>query len=70
MNVVRPDGLITTIYGLRDPALFVKKEGEIDNENEFTTWVEYWDGETLVHRSAHVTVKKLPEFAQTIAGGF
>ncbi len=70
MNVETPEGLITTIYGLRKASDFIKKEGVIDNDDEFTTWVEYWNGETLVHRSAHVTVKKLPEFAQSISGGF
>jgi len=43
-----------------DDSLLTKKEGTVDNENEYTTWVEYWlDGE-LVHRSAHVTLKKSP----------
>ena len=46
-----------------DDSLLTKQEGTIDNENELTTWVEYWlDGE-LVHRSAHVTLKKMPTFA-------
>ena len=52
--------LVTTTKGEMDEALLEKKEGVVDNENEFTTWVEYWlDGE-LVHRSAHVTLKKMP----------
>jgi hypothetical protein len=46
-----------------DDSLLEHRSGEIDNENELTTWVEYWlDGE-LVHRSAHVTLKKMPSFA-------
>ena len=41
-----------------DESLLEKLEGSIDNDNETTTWVEYWlDGE-LVHRSAHVQLKK------------
>ncbi len=40
-----------------DEALLEKKTGEIDNENEHTTWVEYWFEEELVHRSVHVTLK-------------
>jgi hypothetical protein len=41
-----------------DDSLLEKKEGVVDNDDEYTTWVEYWlDGE-LVHRSAHVTLKK------------
>ena len=55
--------LITTPTGEMDDSLLDKKEGNVDNENEYTTWVEYWlDGE-LVHRSAHVTLKKMPAFA-------
>jgi hypothetical protein len=41
-----------------DDSLLEKREGSLDNDNETTTWVEYWlDGE-LVHRSVHVTLKK------------
>jgi hypothetical protein len=43
-----------------DDSLLVKKEGSIDDENEYTTWVEYWLDDELVHRSAHVTLKKSP----------
>jgi len=54
--------IITTTKGDMDESLLEKKEGSIDNDNEYTTWVEYWlDGE-LVHRSAHVTLKKMPSF--------
>ena len=50
--------LVTTTKGEIDESLLEKKEGSVDNDNESTTWVEYWlDGE-LVHRSAHVTLKK------------
>lgn len=43
-----------------DDSLLEKREGSVDDDNEFTTWVEYWlDGE-MVHRSAHVTLKKWP----------
>jgi hypothetical protein len=46
-----------------DESLLEKKEGSVDNDNEYTTWVEYWlDGE-LVHRSAHVQLKKSVELA-------
>lgn len=50
--------MITTTKGLMDESLLRKVEGEVDNDNEHTTWVEYWDGDELVHRSAHVTLKK------------
>lgn len=52
-----------------DEALLEKREGEVDDENEHTTWVEYWlDGE-LVHRSVHVHLKKAL-FATVEAGDF
>jgi len=54
--------LVTTTKGEMDEALLEKREGTVDNENEYTTWVEYWLGEELVHRSAHVTLKKVPTF--------
>jgi hypothetical protein len=45
-----------------DDSLLEKREGSVDNDNEYTTWIEYWlDGE-LVHRSAHVTLKQPPSF--------
>ena len=50
--------LVTTTKGEMDESLLEKKEGSVDNDNESTTWVEYWlDGE-LVHRSAHVQLKQ------------
>ena len=50
--------IVTTTKGDIDDSLLVKQEGFVDNDNEHTTWVEYWlDGE-LVHRSAHVALKK------------
>ena len=55
--------MITTTKGDMDESLLEKREGSIENDNEMTTWVEYWlDGE-LVHRSVHVTLKKVPSFA-------
>jgi hypothetical protein len=52
--------IVTTTKGDMDDSLLVKREGSVDNEDEHTTWTEYWlDGE-LVHRSAHVTLKKSP----------
>ena len=50
--------IVTTTKGDMDDSLLEKKEGFVDNEDEYTTWVEYWlDGE-LVHRSAHVQLKQ------------
>ena len=52
--------IIDGVLGEMDESLLEKRESVVDNEDEHTTAVEYWlDGE-LVHRSAHVTLKKLP----------
>ena len=62
--------LVNTTKGQMDEALLEKKEGTVDNENEFTTWVEYWHEGELVHRSAHVTLKKVPQlFAEAASIG-
>lgn len=50
--------MVNTIHGPMDESLLEKKQGEIDNENEQTSWVEYWLGAELVHRSVHVRLKK------------
>ena len=50
--------LITTTKGEMDESLLEKKEGSVDNDNEYTTWVEYWHEGELVHRSVHVQLKK------------
>jgi hypothetical protein len=50
--------IVNTTKGEMDDSLLEKKEGFVDNDDEYTTWVEYWlDGE-LVHRSVHVQLKK------------
>jgi len=53
-----------------DEALLVKTEGVVDNEHEHTTWVEYrFPGDdTIVHRSAHVTLKQLPDWLGSVLG--
>jgi len=62
--------IVTTTKGDMDDSQLAKREGTVDNDNELTTWVEYWlDGE-LVHRSAHVTLKKIPTFAGGAAASF
>lgn len=50
--------MITTTKGLMDESQLEKREGIVDNDNERTTWVEYWHEGELVHRSAHVQLKK------------
>ena len=53
---------VFTTKGDMDESLLEKREGTVDNDNELTTWVEYWLEGELVHRSAHVTLKKSPVF--------
>jgi hypothetical protein len=62
--------VIETTKGPMDEALLQKKEGVLEDDNETTAWVEYWDGDELVHRSAHVTLKKWPEGLGAIAAQF
>jgi hypothetical protein len=50
--------MVTTIYGDMDEALLEKKEGGFEDDNENTSWVEYWLNGELVHRSVHVRLKK------------
>jgi len=62
--------IVTTTKGDMDDSLLGHRSGEVDDDNEFTTWTEYWlDGE-LVHRSAHVTLKKMPAFAGAETASF
>lgn len=49
---------ITTTKGLLDEELLEKREGVVENDTENTTWTEYWLEGELVHRSAHVRLKK------------
>lgn len=49
---------ISTIHGLVDESELRHAPGKFENENEHTTWDEYYLGEQLVHRSAHVRLKK------------
>jgi hypothetical protein len=55
--------LITTTYGDMDDSLLERKDGAFEDDNELTTWVEYWKDAELVHRSVHVTLKKSPTYA-------
>ena len=59
--------LVTTTKGDMDDSLLEKREGTVDNDNELTTWVEYWLQGELVHRSAHVTLKKTVTLTSSVA---
>jgi hypothetical protein len=61
--------IITTTKGEMDDVFLVKKTGEFDNDNEHTTWVEYWINGEIVHRSAHVVLKQ-SVFSNIQEGGF
>jgi len=62
--------IVTTTKGDMDDSMLENRTGTVDNENELTTWTEYWlDGE-LVHRSVHVTLKKSPAFAGAETANF
>ena len=54
--------LVNTLHkgklGQMDDSVLEKREGVVDTEVEYTTWVEYWFEGELVHRSAHVTIKQ------------
>jgi hypothetical protein len=50
--------IITTTKGDMDTSLLEKKTGSIDDDNEFTQWIEYWLEDELVHRSVHVRLKR------------
>jgi hypothetical protein len=62
--------LVKGVPGQMDESELEKREGFIDNEDEYTTWVEYWKDGELVHRSAHVTLKKWPEGLGAVAAQF
>ena len=34
--------IVTTTKGEMDDSLLEKREGSVDNDNESSTWVEYW----------------------------
>ena len=61
--------IISTTHGDMDESLLEKKTGNVDNENEYTTWTEYYLNGELVHRSVHVTLKKNVSI-EGIAAGF
>jgi hypothetical protein len=59
--------IVETTKGKIDDSQLEKKAGIIDDENEFTQWVEYWLNGELVHRSVHVTIKKMPTLGCEVA---
>ena len=62
--------IVTTTKGDMDDSLLEHRSGTVDDENEFTKWTEYWLEGELVHRSVHVTLKKVPSFAGAETASF
>lgn len=50
--------LITTSKGLMPEEALRRVDGQHEDENELATWVEFYDGDELVHRSASVHIKE------------
>ena len=50
--------LVTTTKGEMDDSLLEKREGSVENDTETTSWVEYWLGGEMVHRSVHMALKR------------
>ena len=59
--------IVTTTKGDMDDSLLVRKDGNMENSNEKTSWVEYYLDDELVHRSVHVELKN-PLVTETILG--
>lgn len=52
--------LIPTTIGDRPPSALHMAEGVVENDNEYTEWVEFRqsEGGEIIHRSVHVRLKK------------
>jgi hypothetical protein len=50
--------LVNTTHGEMDDSLLTRKDGVYEDDNEKTTWIEYWLNDELVHRSVHVELKQ------------
>ena len=61
--------IVTTTKGEMDDALLERREGNYEDDNESTVWIEYYLDAELVHRSAHVRLKR-PMVSLTEVGGF
>jgi hypothetical protein len=59
--------IVTTTKGEMDDSLLVRKDGNMEDSNEKTSWVEYYLDDELVHRSVHVELKN-PLVTETILG--
>jgi hypothetical protein len=48
---------VTTTNGIVLRSSLWEARGQFENKHERTSWLEYYDGEDLVHRSVHVYLK-------------
>jgi hypothetical protein len=64
--------LINGVLGETDEAELKCRTGGHDDEDETVTFVEYYLRTTgeMVHRSAHIILKKLPVFAEPAVASF
>jgi hypothetical protein len=62
--------LVNTTKGEMDASLLEKREGSVDTDNETTNWVEYWLEGELVHRSVHMTLKRMTVTGEPVAQSF
>jgi len=54
--------LINTTIGEIDESLLQKEEGVIDDDKEYTTWIQYWFDGKIVYRSLQTRFKKTVVF--------
>jgi hypothetical protein len=59
--------MIDTTKGPMDESTLRHVETILDNENEHTVATEYYDGDELVHRSVHVTLKQAGVIGEALA---
>lgn len=52
------DEIITTTTITTSKGLLTRRVGGLDDDNESTTWIEYWLAGELIHRSASIHLKK------------
>jgi len=62
--------MIQTIKGDMHENVLQRFDGIVDDENEYTTWVEYFHEGEMVHRSVHVQLKQAGAIGAALAGDF
>lgn len=61
-------GIINTTKGEMDESLLERKDDVFEDDNERTVTTEYYHNGELVHRSAHVTLRKAGPVAVALIG--